>query len=153
MFNSNPSSSYPTTPNSSNPSSPINYKLQGQSSYTPPVRYRLGKIIDTLNESKSKFFIIQPVFLDPFQYASDIHESDASKQTQLVSRPNIRLLSPPWFFEYKNELGLKGGKDIGLDSILTSRRIKNNFINEIDSDKSNSINKILDKGKALLKVT
>lgn len=154
------SSSYPSTPTSSTPTSPINYKnsLQQASSLPNPSslhnvnRYRLGKIIDIKNESsesKSKFFIIQPIFVDTnnnfiqMQTNQDLQEID--NKTQLVSRPNIRLLSPPWFDEYKFELNLKNHKEIQLPVIMTSRKIKNNSYNNSDLEKNNSINKILAK--------
>ena len=78
-------------------------------------------------------------------YAQDLQELDQPIKTQLVSRPNIRLLSPPWFIEYKTELSLKNYNKIQLPIMLPSRKFGKNggyFNNEQEESK---INKILVK--------
>lgn len=114
-------------------------------------RYRLGKIVDVKNESsesKTKTFLIQPIYVDSNNnIGSD--QSEADKQVQPVSRPNIRLISPPWFYEYNQELNLKHHKEIQLMTMLHARntKLKNYF--GVDTEaispeaKSNSIHKIL----------
>lgn len=115
------SASYPSTPTSSTPSSPVNYKSgnvyrqpltsPSANNNIPAVnRYRLGKITDIIesSESKNKQFIIQPVVSADGEESLPLPAVAKQQQQQLViNRPNIRLLASPWFEEYKSELGLK----------------------------------------------
>lgn len=117
------SASYPSTPTSSTPSSPVNYKSgnvyrqpltsPSASSNMPAVnRYRLGKIVDVIesSESKNKQFIIQSVVSADGEDTlplSAVAKQQAQPQQLVINRPNIRLLASPWFEEYKSELGLK----------------------------------------------
>ncbi len=94
-------------------------------------RYRLGKITDIKNdlaETKSKLFVIQPQLIDAnnnnltASHPTPHDDTDPNKRSQLVSRPNIRLISPPWFFEYQHELSLKSFKQVQLNAMFATRR-------------------------------
>jgi len=63
------------------------------------ILYRLGKIIDQKCE---KNFLVEPVSTmssAEFSLKSDTYNSKAV----WISRPNIRLIQPPWYTEFKNE--------------------------------------------------
>jgi len=127
----------------------------------------LGKIIDIKNdcaETKSKLFVIQPQLIDASNnnftsYHTSLHDdcnTDLNKRSQLVTRPNIRLISPPWFFEYQHELSLKGFKQVQFSSMFTTRKQSNiaYYMPETSTDsnsqhyqKQNSIHKILSTTK------
>jgi hypothetical protein len=124
--------SHPSTPIPSTPTSPINTSLNACNSNVAgncsEFKYHLGKIVDI--RERKKYFLIQPVILDTksFNCFGTIQSLDKDKQLtklQSVTRPNIRLLSPPWFSENKQELDLKNFKDVNLNVMFPN--IKNNL--------------------------
>ncbi len=97
--------------------------------------YRLGKIIDQKCE---KNFLIEPMpttSLPESILKSDIYNSKAV----WVSRPNIRLIQPPWYTEFKNELNLIDYQDLKLYdlghklSIQPNERLKPIFTSTLSS--------------------
>lgn len=166
------SASYPSTPTSSTPSSPINYKSgnvyrqpltsPSTSSNMPVVnRYRLGKIVDIIesSESKNKQFIIQSVVSvdgEDTLPLSAIAKQKAQPQQLVINRPNIRLLASPWFEEYKSELGLKSYDELQTHVVLIyqqqhqqqrSKSFRNSSDNNNNSPFFGEAEQILDKNK------
>lgn len=128
---STPTPTTPTSPDHSNLSShSANYPLTSSSSLSAStggspqiVRYRLGKIIDFKDKLKS--YLVQPVCL---KAASSLPTSTATNgeilssdliSAEWVKRPNLRLITPPWFTEFKNELGLRSNRDIHLHMLIS----------------------------------
>ena len=136
--------SHPSTPTPSTPTSPINSNLNASNSSTASncseFKYRLGKIVDI--KEKKKYFLVQPISLDTKNnYLNSLGSSqpldnlkDLTK-LQLVTRPNLRLLSPPWYSENKLELELKSYKDINLQIMFP----KINQFSSISTSLSNSL--------------
>lgn len=109
-----PTPTTPTSPDHSNLSS-TQYANSTNTASQQSVRYRLGKIIDF--KEKSKSFLVQPVCLSTATSADGISSSDLVS-AEWVKRLNLRLVAPPWFAEFKNELGLKSGREFNLSMIL-----------------------------------
>lgn len=112
-----PTPTTPTSPDHSDLSS-THYANSTNTASQQSVRYRLGKIIDF--KEKSKSFLVQPVCLST---ATASASADGIASSDLVSaewvkRLNLRLVAPPWFAEFKNELGLKSGREFNLSMIL-----------------------------------
>lgn len=62
------------------------------------IKYRLGRIIE-----KQKNFLVEPICLE---FGSNSIISELVNH-EWIDRPNLRLLQPPWFDEYKDELDLR----------------------------------------------
>ena len=67
------------------------------------IKYRLGRIIE-----KQKNFLVEPICLE---FGSNSLISELVNH-EWIDRPNIRLLQPPWFDEYKDELDLKSNLNL-----------------------------------------
>lgn len=92
-LNSSSNSSTPTSIQiQSNVSIDINQKNQ------KIIKYRLGRIIE-----KQKNFLVEPICLE---FGSNSLISELVNH-EWIDRPNLRLLQPPWFDEYKDDFDLK----------------------------------------------
>ncbi|RNA40724.1 capicua -like protein [Brachionus plicatilis] len=89
---------------SSHSSTPTSVPLPTSSGLVDPsksqkaTKYRLGRIIE-----KQKNFLVEPICLE---FGSNSLISELVNH-EWIDRPNLRLLQPPWFDEYKDELDLK----------------------------------------------
>ena len=135
--------SYPSTPTSAPSQSPLNYKANTSAKNTAAcsimTRYRLGKIVEIKNESseiKSKLFSIQPMMIDAKNNLITL-DLGPNNSIQLVTRPNIRLISPPWFFEYKSELNLKTSQELHLGTIFSTKKFSMNINNDEEEESKN----------------
>ena len=137
--------SYPSTPTLATQQTSLNYKANTTATNTAAccmmTRYRLGKIVEIKNESseiKSKLFSIQPIMIDA---KNNLITQDLglNNSIQLVTRPNIRFISPPWFFEYKSELNLKTSQELQLTTIFSTKKFSMNFNNN-EEEESKSFN-------------
>lgn len=115
--------SHPSTPTPTTPTSPPNSNINNNNKTTAnEFRYRLGRIIDT--RDKKKYFLIQPInYAAATASFSSLADSsaamkDTAKSSILVARPNLRLITPPWYSEYTQELDLKHFKDVQLNVIF-----------------------------------
>ena len=140
-------SSHPSTPTPSTPTSPVNNAMTASTTTTntssssstssnaaanSEFKYRLGKIVDT--KEKKKYYLIQPVNLDTKNnYLNSFGASSGQSlesikemsKLQLVTRPNLRLLAPPWYSENKQELDLKHSKEINLQTLFPPYKMTN----------------------------
>lgn len=113
-----PSSSTPSTP--STPKSPT-------TQVTTCSKYRLGKITE-IND-RQKCYLIQAVTnlaAAILTNGGGSHEEPADQraagnQSQFwITRPNLRLITPPWYSEHHQELGLKDSKEFTPSLLTTS---------------------------------
>lgn len=116
--NTNNNRSLSSTPTPTTPLSPEMQQHQ-QQSQSVIVTYRLGRIVD-INDQKPKYFRVQPLD-DEDTGKNELNNSSNGSGSEWVKRPSIRLLKPPWFSEYKAELGLKSGLDLHINMIIAKR--------------------------------
>ena len=134
---STPTPTTPTSPDHSNLSYPSSSGGGGGSGGSGgsgegsvAVRFRLGKIVEY--KEKLKSFLIQPVCLSTISGvvvgggvmnggsggSGDVITSSDLISAEWVKRPNLRLITPPWYAEFKNELGLKPGRDVHINMLV-----------------------------------
>lgn len=102
-----------------------------------PVRYRLGKIVEY--KEKTKSFLVQPVCLKSLTNNSNSSNGSVNNSggggsgggvggeitssdlisAEWVKRPNLRVIAAPWFTEFKNELGLKSSREIEISMLVS----------------------------------
>jgi hypothetical protein len=156
LYKHQPLSTHSSTPTTPTPTSPNN---NGKSNLL--TKYRLGKIMEV---TEKKIFIIQPIYLDSTnnnfaqfnnnnnnnnKFINDKNEQNFEVNNGLcnfVTRPNIRLITPPWFSEYKQELNLKSSREIQLACIFEKTNSPSRFNNSkilslsLDSALANKMN-------------
>lgn len=109
-----PSTPTPSTPTATSPTlndlnnSGNSTSTNSTTSCNTKIKYKLGKIIDA--KDKNRHYLIQTVMLN--------NSSAANNEASWIGRPNIRLISPPWFTEYQQELNLSSSKQIQLNNLV-----------------------------------
>lgn len=136
---STPTPTTPTSPDHSNLSYPSSSGGGGGGSGgggegSVAVRFRLGKIVEY--KEKLKSFLIQPVCLSTISgvgggvmnggsgVGGDVITSSDLISAEWVKRPNLRLITPPWYAEFKNELGLKPGRDVHINMLVHTQPLQ-----------------------------
>lgn len=121
------------TPTPTTPTSPDHSNLSSHSAhYASPVsaahssgagagtgasvRYRLGRIVDV--KEKLKSFLVQPVCLASGSAQMGEISTNDLISAEWVKRPNLRLITPPWYAEFRSELGLKSSREMQLGMLI-----------------------------------